>query len=274
MSETSTRFRSAVTATPRAQDEPTVVVRFRLPLPADVTGSIIMGIGTMWPTATILTNGDPREMAFVIPVDGRRAKLGKKALAAAKQSSADPAEEIVVESFGGNDITLSTPREATLALADFALTILEGMEGVANYIEQTLDLPDGRRLALVACWSPEQTPRQLRKAAERRTDAADRQVTDLTERLEAAETRAAAAERVLAVFEGLCDCDGEPGEHFHGRQMAGTCDVCGDETFSGQYHVLTKEMGLIAVTYAATQAGWRVEGGRWTGPSCLAAPMA
>ena len=145
------------------------VIRIGLPLPLDVSAALITAIGTMWPTATIRT--DARDMQLVIP-RRKPKRLTKRTMAAILAEMADDdAPETDMDQItqdGGVRVALNSADESWQQLAAWAYTVLTATEA-ANYAEQHISAktPDGERkqLVVIAAWSPEQTPHQLRKAA-------------------------------------------------------------------------------------------------------------
>lgn len=156
-------------------------IRIALPLPLSISGAVIQAIGTMWPQARISTT-DPRHLTMLVPpVEPKEVKQELQRIAEGARSD----EDLGVESdahltdFTNNGITISAPEQASLVLAEYALSILDSNEAAVNYIEQTLSLdkevtgPDGesqKKLCIIACWAPNRTPHELRRQAEDRAD--------------------------------------------------------------------------------------------------------
>jgi len=150
------------------------------PIPLDVSANIIAALGAMYPDATIRTD-DPRSRnAMVIDLGARTARSNKRRIAA---EMIEPEVDAEVSGFADGTLSVSTPREAVVALAEWAHIALAGMDA-ANYIEQAATLPaDGdrpeRTLLVTACWSRGQTPHELRQAAEKRAEAAEAELAKL-----------------------------------------------------------------------------------------------
>jgi len=156
-------------------------IRIGLPLPMDLVMSLTNAIGTMYPDATMGGDGPGYGSELVLNVshDDRRPKATKKALRDAKVTSADPEDELEMAGFKNGTLTVNTPREAAERLATWAHTLLAGQDA-ANYVEQVATDGEGRRLVLIAAWSEEQTPHELRLAAERRAEEAETRLAALT----------------------------------------------------------------------------------------------
>jgi hypothetical protein len=174
--------------------EESVEVAIALPLPMDVVGSVLKAMGTMWPAATTSTSARPGHMVVRIPNRARKPKGSQKALRAALQTTDDPGNEpeLMPGSAADPDVlTVSVPEPAAKVLASLALEMLADPLAV-NYVEQTLTYQD-KRLVVIACWSPNQTPHALRLAAEARATAAEAEAAALRAELSKATAAPASA---------------------------------------------------------------------------------
>ena len=154
-------------------------IRIRQPLPLDVAGNLIKAIGTMYPDAQIVLSEHGPDL--VIDLGTRTARHSKKRIAA-EMDDGEPVDAGF--SFTPDGVKVSTPQEATLALAEWAYIMLTAHEDAFNYVEQTVTLPadgdrEAKRLLLTACWSKGQTPHALRMAAEERAEKAEARLREL-----------------------------------------------------------------------------------------------
>lgn len=145
-------------------------IRIQLPLALDVAGSVTQAVGALYPGAMISTS-DPRVLAIQIPDASRRKRVSKKALASLKVDSDSPETDSQMTRFDGQTLSTTVP-EALQILGRYALAVLEGVNGVANYVEQQMTIPSGRRLHFAVSWTEKQTPHELRLIAEHERDEA------------------------------------------------------------------------------------------------------
>jgi hypothetical protein len=163
-------------------------IRLGLPLPLDVVISLTNAIGAMYPSAKIKTNSGYEEMVIVIDDDQRRPRVGKKKLAAAKNTSEDPANEQDVLAWDDDHLVTSTPEELSLYLGGACAHLLASNESAVNYMEMQVTYK-GKPYVVAACRSKGQTPHALRMKAEQERDAALAEVERL--RAELVEMRGA-----------------------------------------------------------------------------------
>lgn len=130
----------------------------------------------MWPDAVIVA--DTRD--YIIEVPGRAPKRPSKRRLAdivAENTPDDDAPYASLARFGDGDVRigLDSADEAWQQLGVWAYTALTALDA-ANYVEQMMQVtkPDGTRatLAVAACWSPQQSPHELRRTAETQRDEA------------------------------------------------------------------------------------------------------
>lgn len=162
-------------------------IRLGVPLPADVFATLLMLIGKAWPDAAIISDperaGVPREFwprwssgEQLIRVDtARRPKAVSKKAAqeAVAEHAAEEGEYVPTTSGIGDDgwVKLSAPEELSHLLGAMCHRILEGTEGVVNYLEWEVgDAETGTRTVVSAARSKGQTPHALRQAAEQSND--------------------------------------------------------------------------------------------------------
>lgn len=174
------------------------VISIAYPISLAISGTLIQAIGTVWPDAVIDTT-TPHHLTLRVPRD-HDPRVSKKALGKVRSEHRQRAKEAVdfmddvsVERFDGETLTMTTPEDAMRNLAEWGLIGLTAAPEAVNYIEQMATLSaavkghDGkmhRTLAIAACWSREQTPHALRKEAERRAEAAEAEVDRLRALLE------------------------------------------------------------------------------------------
>lgn len=164
-----------------------VEIRIGLPLPLDVVTSIGNAICAMYPSARIKTDGGHvGDLVLVIDDELRRPRVGKQKLAKAKVATDDPEMEGLLAQWNADGMGISFPEYTRLRLAEICVAILE-VEDAPNYLEIPVTAPDGKRYAVAACRSKEQTPHALRMKAEQERDAALAEVERL--RAELAEVR-------------------------------------------------------------------------------------
>lgn len=145
------------------------------PIPLDVSGNIIMALGTMYPDAVIRTD-DPRSRdGLVIDLGTRKARSSKRRITAEMDTEES---EATLTGLGDGMIQFATPKEATETLAVAANIMLTSHEAT-NYVEQEVHMEDGRSFVFHACWSKGQTPHELRIKAEKRAEKAEGLVAEL-----------------------------------------------------------------------------------------------
>jgi hypothetical protein len=158
-------------------------VAVQYPVPLELAANLTKAIGIMYPDATIRTD-DPRSgTCMVFDLGGRKGRSSKKALL---EDMADETDADLL-GFGDGVMKVGTPQEATANLAYWAQIMLSVSPEALNYVEQTVTDPEsGRVYCVTACWSKEQTPHELRMAAEERATRAEARVVELEAALAAA----------------------------------------------------------------------------------------
>lgn len=146
-----------------------VEVRIGLPLPMDVAGTITRAFAILWPDGKFDQSRSPsgREMVAVITDADRMTTATKRAIAKAKMNSEDVTlEGLLVAWDPDGTLGLTLPQVAQERLAEICVAMLSTAEA-PNYLEIPITAPGGKRYAVAACRSMEQTPHALRMEAER-----------------------------------------------------------------------------------------------------------
>lgn len=133
-------------------------VHIRGPLPADILGTLLKVIGTTYPTARLSTASDGDAFTLLIP-DGERP--------VDPESNAGEALEVLKLDPSG--ISFSTPKELAAAMTAVMEEAFAEFEP-DNYVETEVSVPASeggwRRYAMIFARSHEQSPHELRQAAE------------------------------------------------------------------------------------------------------------
>lgn len=157
-----------MSAASQQPDQQFTAVRIGLPLPLDVSGSLIQVLGAAWPGAQI-GSGTPNEMVVMLP----------RSLPAA----VDDPEELVMTSepeIEGASITEMGPGQFSMGIPADLLLFFVGIAGswfqaypeATNYLEQRLIDPETRRGFVVTVQRDEgKSPHDLRELAEAERDS-------------------------------------------------------------------------------------------------------
>jgi hypothetical protein len=159
-----------------------VEIRIGLPLPIDITGTLINIIGLTWP-GTAVKNSHAKwrheeQLVLEIP-DADRHKSPKEAqrYAAVKQHL-DAEADACITALGPAGVSVGVPEHLARVLVTLAKSWFEHYPDAENYLESTVYDPDSRqRFVFYVAKSKGQTPHELRLAAEldrsRASDADD-----------------------------------------------------------------------------------------------------
>lgn len=163
-------------------------VRIRGPVPLDLAGTLLKAIGTLYPGTRIAPGRDGDALTLLIPDEDRPAAEGLDV--------GPPLEMIRLDPTG---LTLGTPPELAATLARMAAETLGENPDAENYLEWTFHVPgdDDCRYVLTFARSTEQTPHELRLAAEKTLKAAQEENARLATRV--AELEGAQGEQGLGV---------------------------------------------------------------------------
>lgn len=148
------------------------LVSIDLPLPLDITGSLLAAVGSMYPNAQIVTDGDPAKLTLAI-ADADRAGLDGDGMPAQIPRPTPADTEALLTSLRDGSIGVSPPEWFAKMMLSICAEIVEA-SSAENYVEMTLHGkgPDGepRTWAVVVARSHDQTPHQLRIAADQRAE--------------------------------------------------------------------------------------------------------
>jgi len=153
-------------------------IRIKYPIPLDVSGNLLKALGTIYPDAAIRTDDPWSSDCMVIDVGKRTARTSKAKMTDDLILDTDGTTLTGIDDKGWN---MATPREAMEGLAWWAQIVLENSTA-PNYVEQEVFNESDRRFLVTACWSPEQTPHQLRMAAEARIVELEARISELEAR--------------------------------------------------------------------------------------------
>lgn len=148
------------------------------PIPLDVSGNIILALGTMYPDAVIRTDDPRSDRSLVIDLGTRKARSSKRRIVAEMETEESEAE---ITGLGDGVMQFTTPKEATETLAIAANIMLTSHEAT-NYVEQLVHMNDGRSFVFHAAWSKGQTPHELRMKAEARIVELEARIAELEAR--------------------------------------------------------------------------------------------
>lgn len=158
-------------------DDDMVKIRIELPLPMDISGTLLNAIGLTWPGAVIAqdtnSRGDwDRHMVVGIPA-AQRHKSVKAAEKYAKRKqylSADADSDIT--ELGPDGVSFSWPNYLAQSWVAMAMQCWEKFPDAKNYLESTVFNRDtNERYVFYVAKSEGKTPHALRKAAEKRLQA-------------------------------------------------------------------------------------------------------
>lgn len=137
------------------------------PAPMHLIGTILNLISQTYPEAQMTTARPGEALRLEIPEDAQ------------PQGAAEPKDHILeamrVDTAG---IKIATPQELVAQLTTAVDAALEAEPLAVNYLEQGVVI-QGRGYAISLCRSGEQTPHELRMAAERRADEAEARLRDM-----------------------------------------------------------------------------------------------
>lgn len=154
-------------------------------IPFDVFSSLSGAISLLYPNAQMGPGEYGRGLSLIVSPEDRKPRRPSKRAIAKAHEPLDPDEPAMgVVGYEDGALQFTTGEEAIANLAEWAYIMLTaGDQDPENYVEFSATHPENkRRLSVVACWSPRQTPHELRMKAEARAEAAEAEV----ERLKAA----------------------------------------------------------------------------------------
>lgn len=168
----------------RSDPNPDVVIRIALPLPLDVTGSLLHGVAERYPDAEILADEQPDELVVTIPATNRTisAPASDPTPGGDPVSSETPSDgiETTPATLGSTEpadwlatvyddrLSVSLPEWFASTFVGLARQILDAADA-PNYLEITL--ADGkRRYPVIVCRPGAPGPHELRQQADERAD--------------------------------------------------------------------------------------------------------
>lgn len=155
--------------TPTEPDPNYTQVRIGLPLPMDVTSSLMQVLGLAWPGA-LIGNGTQREMVLLLP-KGVPVLLAKEDAAEqlldAVQVATEETEGFEFTEMGPGRFGMSMPEDMVRFFAGMAGAWFEHYPQATNYLEQKLIDPSTNRSFVVIVQRHEgKSPHDLREMAE------------------------------------------------------------------------------------------------------------
>lgn len=155
-------------------------IEINLPLPIDVVSTLMLLIGSAYPDSVLTQQGRwDNRMGFKIPAGSRVKKISKTAAAKMKQDASE---------MDGFDVTEANPNGFAWAMPeDVANMCREVIEAAfkdnpdaANYLEWVVRGNEtGKRYVMTFCRSKQQTPHDLRMAAEAKLAIAEARIKEL-----------------------------------------------------------------------------------------------
>lgn len=163
-----------------------------LPLPMDITATLLNVIGLTYPGAVIKAADGPghRDNGLVLAIpDKDRHRSAKKAQAYAKVKAHLEAEaDTTVTALGPGGLSMGLPEYMSRLLVAMARAQFDQFPDAPHYLESSVYDRDNHAQYVVICArSQGQTPHALRKQAEAERDALVEEVARLRDRLAAAE---------------------------------------------------------------------------------------
>lgn len=143
------------------------IVNVELPLPMDVTGTLMRAVGSAYPNAHIVQDGSGRFLSFAISEEDRAASDGE--VEEFEKADRDADVDALVTSFKDGTLGMSTEEWFSKMMVGALEDILEDTTA-ENYLEMTLTTSEGKGYAVVVCRTPDSTPHRLRQAAEKRAE--------------------------------------------------------------------------------------------------------
>ncbi|GAB3283626.1 hypothetical protein GCM10027449_26830 [Sinomonas notoginsengisoli] len=147
-------------------------IKVETPLPQSILMTLGNLIDAAWPESMLALNEDPWKKQVIFRIDtARRTEVAPQDAAALRQ---DPDEDdLQVTGLGPDGATVITPQEIAAAFVPAVKAAFEEFPDAENYLEMPLrDPEDGHRYLLTFCRSAEQTPHELRMAAEQNLERA------------------------------------------------------------------------------------------------------
>lgn len=163
-------------------------IRIELPLPIDITATLIQVIGLTWP-GTMIKDGkgewrSDNRLVLSIP-DAERHKSPKKAEKYAKvKAHLDANTDAWINSLGPGGTSIGLPEYVSRLLIAMCQAQFEQFPDAENYIESKVyDTENHTHWVVICARSDEQTPHELRQQAEAERDELRAEVERLREQL-------------------------------------------------------------------------------------------
>lgn len=176
----------------RAPDDAAVEITVNLPLPVDVAATLTRAIGAIWPNSTMDMGNYSSRMTFRISAADRLAD--NLELDEVRQARIAMREELegTITGIGAGEVRGIPAEDYLNYVAALAEAFLDE-HGAANYVEQTLIVPDGRRITVTTQWVHGQTPVEHRDAARAEAARMHRLEAQLRDRIDELEHELAVA---------------------------------------------------------------------------------
>lgn len=173
-----------------------VTITINLPLPVDVAATLTRAIGAIWPNTTMDMSDYAGHMTYRVTAADRLADDLDLEQVRQEQVAMRDELEGTINRIGSGDVGGELPQKYTQYLAALAEAFL-AHHGAANYVEQTLSAPDGRRISVTTQWAHGQTPVEHRNDARAEAARMHRMEARLRERIDELEEELAATKHQL-----------------------------------------------------------------------------
>lgn len=153
-------------------DDDLAEIRIGLPLPMDLTGTLLKVIGLTWPGAVIKNGDDPRHdrhMVVGIPASQRHRTAKKAEKYAKRKEYLNANVDADITELDPNGVSFGWPEWLAAQWVAMARQCWEKFPDAKNYLQsEILDRDTKQRYVFYVAKSEGQTPHALRTAAEKR----------------------------------------------------------------------------------------------------------
>lgn len=168
-------------------DDESTEIRIELPLPLDITATLISIVGLTWPHAVIKDGGKGRphyenRLVLSIPQQDRHKTIKKAAKYVGRKHYLNANADSVINSFGPGDASVGLPEYLSSILLSMAKGWVALYPEAENYIEtKVYDKEERTTWVLTVARDTERTPHELRKKAEARIAELEAELAQLKE---------------------------------------------------------------------------------------------
>lgn len=171
-----------------------VTITINLPLPIDIAATMMRAVGAIWPNCTVDMSSYSDRMKFHVPAADRLADdLDLDEVRAARIAEREEIEPTLTRIGDGQLGGSPAPH-----YVDYVATLAEAFldeHNAASYVEQTLNVPGGRRIIVTTQWVDGQTPTEHRNAARAEAARMYRLEAQLRAQIDALQSQLAQATR-------------------------------------------------------------------------------